>query len=351
MRDPRLVRAPQRDRENRQHQPCQTLRLGRAQISGEHKCQHREHRQNIRDQFRAGLAEKQQYEYRVNEQELERRKRARRSRKMRRALPALRDRRNQCDGPRQKSREQNRYEIPPRLFASMHGAQESFEMFMDKKELRKFRIPDGDQREPRHGNGEKYQRAHHPFQFPQQSKIALKRTVKKHRRRRKNDADESFGEHRRRHARPRHPQPAPPRIFGRRMLRNQQRRYGKRHPQRESHIERDDLGHRGKVRRTQHHEPCQHAGFCVEETFPRVRNQQDAGEPAKCRVEPRGEFALAEQGEGNGGRPILQGRLFKILQPIQSRRNVIARRRHLARDFRIAPLIRIRELAIPQAIE
>ena len=88
---------------------------------------------------------------------------------MGRVLPGAHHRGNQRERPRQKARKQYRDEKPPRLFASVDGTQEAFDVFVNEKKLREFRISDRHQREPGHRDGEKYQRPNHPFQRPQQA--------------------------------------------------------------------------------------------------------------------------------------------------------------------------------------
>src|SRR2546422_7586854 len=66
----------------------------------------------------------------------------------------------------------------------------------------------------------------------------------------------------------------------------------------------------------------------------------ERGEPSgKRRYEARGAFAYAERVEASRGEPVLQGRLFEILEPVEARRHPVVRDRHFASDLGIASFV------------
>ena len=88
------------------------------------------------------------------------------------------------------------------------------------------------------------------------------------------------------------------------------------------------------------------AGLCAEQPPAGEKHHEHAEETGEHAPQPGRPCMLAEQGVGRRRGPVLQRGFFERLDAVQARRGPVAARHHFARDFGVAPLVRVDQLAI-----
>ena len=168
-------------------------------------------------------------------------------------------------------------------------------MLVDEEEARELGIRGRHRDEPWRGDREEERKTQRPLQASQDGQVALQQHVEEDRRARKDDAHEPLGEDRERHRRPggEHPEAMLARPAGR-LLGEEERREGRRGPEREPHVERDDAAQRHEVRARDEHQHGRERRFRVGEAHSQEPHDEDRRQAAEADVKPRGVLVLAE---------------------------------------------------------
>ncbi len=224
------------------------------------------------------------------------------------------------------------------------------EVLVDEKEIEELGIARRHDHEPgRRYRGEQDEPAD-PVQPAPQTPIPLQQGVDQQHRAGQDDPDQSLGQHRERECDPRREHPGALLAGGRIVaLGDEQASQADAHPEGDARIEGEDLRiqhvgcaaaeHRGAI------QPAHRAA----EAQPHVADEHNAQEPGHRGPEAGRPLVDAEDRIRRRGDPVLQGGLLEILDAVQPRRDPVAPRNHLARDFGVSALVRMDQAAVVEA--
>ena len=130
----------------------------------------------------------------------------------------------------------------------------------------------------------------------------------------------------------------------RRALRRQECRQRARHVQRQAHVQRQQLPQDHEQQHAREHrrspESCRRRPRAASRP---VRRRASRPRPrARCRARAANSVS-PNRAQRQRRCPVLQRRLFDVREAVQMRDNPVAAREHLARNLRIAPLVRIEQ--------
>ena len=122
-------------------------------------------------------------------------------------------------------------------------------------------------------------------------------------------------------------------------------------PESKSDIERNEVPHRSNPAAADGQQKgALSASSAVQPECAEIDGNADP-QTINCRNQSRTEFALPQNLEGGGCQPVVQRRLFEILQAIQARRHKVVADRHFAADLGITSFVRGEQRPKPQTPE
>ena len=128
-------------------------------------------------------------------------------------------------------------------------------------------------------------------------------------------------------------------------MREQQAAQREFHPEGQTHVERVEMGHQIPVGRRRKDDCRAKARHAIEYSRAGIANQQHAGKPRQCGIEPRLPFADPEPRERQRVRPGLQRRFLEIFVAVVSRCDPVTGHEHFAGHFRVPAFVAGNEMA------
>ena len=215
-------------------------------------------------------------------------------------------------------------------------------MLVHEEELREAGVGALHQHEPRRGEREIDGEAGQRVQAPPWARVARQHRVQHERRAGDRKRDESLRQRRAcgRRVRDQHPVAlrGPRRL---RALREQERAQRERQPERQDRVEGQQVREPRVPDAAREHERREDAGVAPRQPRGGEAHRDDRQEPRERRRQPRRPLVHAERVEGRGAQPVLERRLFEVLEVVQARRHPVAADRHLARDLGVPAFVRV----------
>ncbi len=220
--------------------------------------------------------------------------------------------------PRHDAQYQDRDEVVGRAIAVMNLAGEALELFVDKKELREFRVFQRDQHEPWRRDEEEQDQAQYQMQALPDRPVARKQGVQHQYRAGQEQADQAFRQYRQRHASP--AQKHPVTLFAMAdvaALCQQQGAQGNRHHAGQAHVQRVDVAKAGPQEAGAKHQRRIETDARGEHAGTGERHQRHAQQAAQTSPQTCLPFTQAKQLERECIHPGLQRWFLKVFEAIQ----------------------------------
>ena len=244
--------------------------------------------------------------------------------------------------PRYEGGQEDGDEEPERLVAAVHPGQVPQQVLPDEEKVEEVGVGAADRPEPRRREDEVKgypQRWKYPRQVPPapgEEQVQDGDPPGEH------HADQPLGEGRQGHPRVEEEQPGAP--AGPFPVREphpvaEQRR---REKERQRHVDDVEAGHAEPQQGT-----CQDQGGvpsgpdAARHPAGEEKHQEAPAQPEERRNQPRGELVLPQEGKGPRGQPVVQRGLLEVLDVVEPGGHEIPGLEHLARDLRVAPLVRV----------
>ncbi len=256
---------------------------------------------------------------------------------------------NKTAQPGQHAQDQDGKEVPPRTGTFEFAGEKSGELLIDEKVVEKLGITRLHPDEPGRGNGQKNEQTAEDIKPRPQLPVAVNQGVEHQRGAGQQNADQSLGQHGKRHEGPGGPHP-PTGLgaTGAWPLRQQKGHQTRGHGGCGAHVQRVDVAHRVPVKHARQHACGKHPGAPVEQPCSGPAGEQhreQAGEPCP---QTRLPFAEAEHFISHRSRPVLQRRFFEVFETVEPGRDPVARHHHFPRNFGVAAFVRRNQIAPAQ---
>ena len=244
--------------------------------------------------------------------------------------------------PRDEVGQEDGDEEPERLVAAVYLGQVPQQMLPNEEEVEEVGVGAADRPEPRHREREvedDSQRGKDPRQVPPtpgEEQMQNGDPARQH------HADQPLGEGRQGHPRIEEEQPGAP--AGLSPVREphpvaEQRR---REKERQRHVDDVEAGHAEPQQGPRQDQGGVPSGPGAARHPPGEEEREEApAQPAERRDQPRGELALPQEGKGPRGQPVVQHGLLEVLDVVEPGGHEVPGLEHLARDLRVAPLVRV----------